>query len=165
MITILIFIIIGLLIGFFISYSENEDWLISLVFVFVGTVIGFFIGLFVSIILPMETYEKEYSYKIESLQDNNNTNGNFFLGCGQVNGKMIYSLYYEEEGFYKLKQLDYNLVKIKYSENQPKITVFEKVLTNNIINYFAVDFDINSKRYIIEVPKGTIKNNYTLDTE
>jgi hypothetical protein len=43
--------------------------------------------------------------------------------------------------------------------------VSEKYATESFINYFAVDFDLGSKTYIIEVPCGTIKNNYNLDTQ
>ena len=86
-------------------------------------------------------------------------------GCGQIEGKVKYVFYYEEKGLYRMIQLDYNLVQIKYSEGKPKINIIENYPSDAFINNFAIDLDIFNKIYIIEVPKGTIKNNYNLDAQ
>ena len=113
----------------------------------------------------MDTYDKNYSLNIETLQDNNSVSGNFFLGCGQIECKMKYVFYYEENGLYRMMQLDYNLVQIKYSDGKPKVNVTENYPSKTFINNFAIDLDAFDKTYIIEVPKGTIKNNYNLDAQ
>lgn len=166
MILILITIIIGIGIYIFKTYnSEYNDFIDYIASSVNGFVVGAVIGLFVSIMLPMDTYDKQYSLSIETLQDNNSVSGRFFLGSGQIEGKMKYVFYYEEDGLYTMMQLDYNLVQIKYSDNKPKLIITEKYPSDAFINYFAIDFDAFSKTYIIEVPKGTIKNNYNLDAQ
>lgn len=167
MITILIGIVIGIAIAIYNTYSSY--WRSSIVEYIInsiiGVVVGFFIGLAVAFMIPMKTYIKNYSLKIESLQDNNGFGGRFFLGSGQVDGKMKYVFYYEENGLYKMEQIDYDLVRIRYSDGIPKVNVGELSFTESTINYFALDSDIGYKSYIIEVPKGSIKNNYNLDAQ
>lgn len=132
---------------------------------FVGFAMGLMIALPIAISLPMTTYEEPHVIKIENLQDNNSVKGNFFLGCGQINGTMKYVCYYEENGYYQMLQIDYDKAKIKYCDSIPKITILEIKATKDKINLFAIDLDLGEKTYIIEVPKGTIKNNYNLDAQ
>ncbi len=166
MILILIGMVIGLGIAIYQTYNEwMNDFTDYILSSFIGIVFGASIGLIVAIMLPMDTYNKHYSLNIETLQDNNSVIGNFFLGCGQIKGKMKYVFYYEENGLYKMMQLDYNLVQIKYSNSKPKVNVTENYPSDAFINYFAIDLDVFDKTYIIEVPEGTIKNNYNLDAQ
>lgn len=166
MILILIGAIIGLAIAVFQVYNscfyDFIDYLFNSIF---GIAIGALIGLMVALMLPMKTYDKHSSLNIENLQDNNSVNGDFFLGCGQIEGKMKYVFYYEENGLYRMMQLDYEKVKIKYTEGSPKVNVIENYPTDSFINYFALDLDAFDLNYIIEVPKGTIQNNYNLDAK
>ncbi len=166
MILILIAMIIGIGIAIFQTYNGWMNDFIDYIFSsFTGIVVGAGIGLIVAIMLPMDTYDKHYSLNIETLQDNNSVSGNFFLGCGQIEGKMKYVFYYEEKGLYRMMQLDYNLVQIKYSDSKPKVNVTENYPSGAFINNFAIDLNAFDKTYIIEVPKGTIKNNYNLDAQ
>ena len=166
MYTVIIAAIMGM--GVAISYTRN-DWMTDFIdYVFsalVGILLGGAIGLAVAMALPMDTYQKRYSVMLESLQDNNNVSCNFFLGCGQIEGKMKYVYYYKSGEFYRMAQVDYNLVDIRYSTASPKVNIIEKFPTESFINKFAFDIDCNSKTYIIDVPKGTIQNNYVLDAQ
>jgi len=144
------------------TYSDIEDYLMA---VLAGVAFGLFIGAPLAFMLPMKTYQKQTSLSIQTLQDNNSVKGNFFLGCGQVNGTMKYVCYYEENGYYQMLQIDYDKAKIKYCDSIPKITILEIKATKDKINLFAIDLDLGEKTYIIEVPKGTIKNNYNLDAQ
>lgn len=166
----MILILIGIIVGIAYAICEvyNEYYKEFWDYVWCSFLIGLFgaiIAFFIASMLPMDTYGKKHSLSIETLQDNSTVNGNFFLGCGQVEGKMKYSLYCEENGLYRMIQLDYDLVQIKYSKNKPKIVVIENYPSKAFINYFAIDFDVYRKTYIIEVPKGTIRNNFNLDTK
>ena len=166
MIVIIIGIIVGIGIAIYNTYNGYlNDLVIYVMTSIFGLMVGGLIGSFVAIALPMDTYNKHYSLNIETLQDNNSVSGNFFLGTGQIEGKMKYVFYYEENGLYRMMQLNYNLVQIKYSDSKPKVNVTENYPSNSIINYFAIDLDIYDKTYIIEVPKGTIKSNYNLDAQ
>ena len=166
MITILITTIIGIALAIYNEYRESWGSLIDYIIMsMLGGLFGACVGFIIAIALPMQTYDKHYSLNIETLQDNNSVSGNFFLGCGQIEGKMKYVFYYEEKGLYRMMQLNYDLVQIKYSDTKPKVNITENYPTESIINYFAFDTDIFDKNYIIEVPKGTIKNNYNLDAQ
>jgi len=166
MITILIAIIIGVIIAIYEIYNEwGHDIKMYIGNSLIGVLLGGSIGLAVALTLPMNTYDKHYSLSIETLQDNNSISGNLFLGCGQIDGKMKYVFYCEENGLYRMMQLDYKKVQIKYTDGRPKVNVTENYPSDAIINKFAIDLDIFAKTYIIEVPKGTIKNNYNLDAQ
>ena len=162
---IIIAVLIGIIIGVYNAYDDGYDWLEYLMYPFLGVVVGGVIGLAVAIALPMDTYQRHYTLTLEGLQDNNNISGNFFLGCGQIEGKMKYVFYYKSGEFYRMAQVDYELVNIKYSTASPKVNVSEKYPTESFINNFAIDTDCYNQTYIMEVPKGTIKNNYTLDAQ
>jgi len=166
----MILILIGMVVGITISIYQTYNGLLNdlsdyIMSSFIGILLGGALALIVAIILPMDTYDKHYSLNIETLQDNNSVSGNFFLGCGQIEGKMKYVFYYEENGLYRMMQLDYNLVQIKYSDGKPKVNVTENYPSGAFINKLAIDLDAFHKTYIIEVPKGTIKNNYNLDAQ
>lgn len=160
MLTLLIVFIIAFSISMCNFYEDLEDILLSLCNGLLATLI---IGLPLSFALPMKTYQKQTSLSIQALQDNNTIKGSFFLGCSQIDGDMKYVFYYGENGLYRMMQIKTNNAQIKYSDNTPKVTIIEITPTKDLINYFAIDGDIGDKSYIIEVPNGTIKNNFTLD--
>ena len=143
-------------------YSDFEDCLlISIPALFIGAIIGTAIAF----ALPAKTEIVKTTYNLEALQDNNSIKGSFFLGSGQIDGKMKYVFYYERDGFYKLEQADYEEVKVKYSDEKPKAERFNrKNVKDAFINNFAIDCNYYQE-YIIYVPKGTIKQNYTLDAQ
>ena len=167
MVTLFITTLIGIGICWYQNYkiglNDLEDYLLTgLISLFTG-VIGLLVGLVLAIAVPMDTYEDKYSMNIENLNDNSSVEGSFFLGCSQFEGTMKYVFYVEEDGFYMMEQLDYELVKIKYSTGKPRVNVTENYPSDSWINNFAIDLDCFSKTYVIEVPEGTIKNNYNLN--
>lgn len=129
-----------------------------------GAFIGAIIGIFIAAMVPPKTYYKERSFYIESLRDNNNLKGELFLGCGVIEGKMVYTLYVETNGVYKLLQLDSKSASIKYTDTRPRLVILETYLTDDVINYFAIEHDWDDK-FIIEIPRGSIKNKYSLDAQ
>lgn len=164
MITILIFAAIGLALSIFLTYNgylnEAIDYILH---GFLGIGIGTIIGLLVALLLPMETRIEEQRLNIESLQDNSGIHGSFFVGCGQVKDVMKYTFYYEDNGYFTMKQIDVENTRIRYSEGKPNCIIYRERLTESTINYFAIDnLDVS---YVLEVPKGTIKNNYNLDAQ
>ncbi len=171
MITIILFALFGL---FFAIKAVWDDYgyfdFVEIVMNTLGTIFIIFLaalmGLGVAFMLPMKTTTKIDTYNIVCLQDNNSTNGSFFLGTGTIKGEMKYVFYYEENGTYKMKQTDYDNTSIKYSDNI-KVERYRQEEVKSFINYFAID-DICSEsnmQFIIYVPKGTIKNNYSLDAQ
>lgn len=143
-------------------YSDGFDYFMM---VFLGLLIGGVIGTAIAFALPAKTEIVKTTYNLEALQDNNSVKGSFFLGSGQIEGKMKYVFYYERDGFYKLEQADYEEVKVKYSDEKPKAERFNrKNVKDAFINNFAIDCNCYQE-YIIYVPKGTIKQNYSLDAQ
>lgn len=149
-------IVIGILIGSIWGwiFSNSSAWSI-----------GMLLGWVVAIALPMKTNIKHKTYTIENLQDNSTLSGNFFLGCGNVNGSMKYALYVKEKGMFKLMLLDVEDCKIKYSTNKPTLHHYEDDYLRLFQNWWAFDIKKGVCNYVIEVPKGTIHNNYTLDAK
>ena len=143
-------------------YSDFEDYiLVSITAILIGGIIGTAIAF----ALPAKTEIVKTTYNLEALQDNNSVKGSFFLGSGQIDGKMKYVFYYKNDGYYKLEQADYEEVKVKYSDEKPKAERFNrKNVKDAFINNFAIDCNCYQE-YIIYVPKGTIKQNYTLDAQ
>lgn len=143
-------------------YSDGFDYFMM---VFLGLLIGGVIGTAIAFALPAKTEIVKTTYNLEALQDNNSVKGSFFLGSRQIEGKMKYVFYYERDGFYKLEQADYEEVKVKYSDEKPKAERFNrKNVKDAFINNFAIDCNCYQE-YIIYVPKGTIKQNYSLDAQ
>ncbi|MCK9415751.1 hypothetical protein M0Q97_03715 [Candidatus Dojkabacteria bacterium] len=169
MITIILFALFGLFIAIKSFWDEYDfafvDIVVDTLMTFLIIILATFIGLGVAIMLPMKTVTKVDTYNIVCLQDNNSTNGNFFLGSGTIQGEMKYVFYYEENETYKMKQTNYYNTSIKYSETA-KVERYRQEKAKAFINYFAIDIlSENNMQYIIYVPKGTIKNNYALDAQ
>ena len=147
------------------GWHETNDFILLFFLTIAHSLIGFAVGICIGLILPVKYETVKTTYNLECLQDNNSAKGEFFLGTGQIEGKMQYIFYYEQNGFYRLKQIDYEKVKIKYSEGKPKVEeIADKEIEGAFINYFAID--IESKiEYTIYIPKGTIKQNYVLNAQ
>lgn len=166
MILILIAMILGSINHLYSVFRDRYSYLIDYIAaLFFGSILWGVAGLCIALILPMDTYEKKYSLNIEALQDNNNTSGYSYLGSGTIKSKMVYVFYHEENGLRRMEQIDCDSARIKYSDGIPKVNVTVIAASDSIINYFALDWNLGEKTYIIEVPRGTIKNNFNLDAQ
>lgn len=166
MVTIIIMVIIGLLIGIWVTYTDSwnrDEWEMYVVHCIFGMIVCGMVGLFIAWALPMDTKVNHSVLKLENLQDNSSVDGKFYLGCGNFGSDMKYVFYTEENGMYKMMQLDVDDCLIRYSDDKPIVHVFEIYPTDAKINFFAYDGDVFNKSYVIEVPRGTIDNNYNLD--
>lgn len=139
---------------------DDDIWSVIGVF----TVITFCISLVVASLLPYQYHTKQTVYKLESLEDGQGQSGTFFLGCGKINEELKYSFYYKDKGYFKLEQLNPSYTKIKYEPN-PRYIIYTTVETDNLYNKFVIGFFFEDESYVLCVPKGTIKNNYYLDTK
>ena len=165
MITVLIFIIIGIILAIIIGSINGDDVVDIFLNSVLYTILGICIGFIVAISLPEKTIKMKEVYVIECLQDNPSTQGSFFLGCGRVDGTFKYAFYYKYEDGFRMNLVDYNDAIVKYSDENPRVErYFNKPKENELINLFALDLPSYSKYYIY-VPKGSIKQNYTLDAQ
>ena len=143
--------------------------------VIIGAVLGFVVGLILSVYVLAKndiTKSVEPLYpRIESLQDNSSLKGDFFIGSGNIDGTMKYAFYIREkdpftnEDSFRLVLLDYKDTSIVYSDERPRVDVVK----NHWRETWQFKYSLLKKtyvdRYIIYVPRGTIKNNFTLDAQ
>lgn len=159
MITIIICIIVVFIMILLVDSDELEIAILG------GLVIGGIIGFVISYSLPSKREIVKTTYILESFEDNHSTDGNFFIGSGIIEEKTKYVFYYKKDDFYKLEMIDNENSYIKYikDSSKPRVEEFKTTDTKCFRNYFA--FDSDEYKYIIYVPKGTIKQNYSLDTK
>jgi len=166
MILMIIGLIIGVTIGVIITYNDIwKDWYNYPVRAVTGGIIGTLCGFLIALMLPMDIAHRKLSIEIVNLQDNSSISGNFFLGCGQINGEMKYVFYTKSNGLYKMEQIDYDVVQIRYSNGKPKVNITDWYITDSFINNFALDSYLGTNTYIIDVPEGSITNNFKLDAQ
>lgn len=184
MFTIILFAIFGLIFG--IAVSEFDDFVSSVVSVLmIGFVILLFalLGLGVAFLLPMKTIEKVDTFNIVNLQDNKSLSGNFYLGSGVINDKMKYFFYYKDsvkningEEQFKLMSVPYDRTYIVFSDSLKKVKRYRQDVENSVKhpwwpkyvgNWFAIDavWDEDCMKYVIYVPKGTIREDFKLDAQ
>lgn len=173
MYTIIVLSIIGGIIGFLTAFNKINsvgsgfdilDLLVYLFTILLGSVLGGFFGFLIAISIPSKTEVVVDTHYLEAFQDNNSINGSFFLGSGNISGNMKYVYYYQSEDGYRMNQLSYNNVLIKYTNDQPKIEFYKNQQTDDFINKFSINLELN-KKTIIYIPKGSIMQNYSLDAK
>lgn len=165
--TVWISIIVCFLIGLLIVKLLDEGWYDFEYFMggSTGALIGLILGIFIAFKIGKETTNCVSELNLVNLQDGSSLKGDFYLGSGSIDGRMKYTFYYEVQGGFKMMQLDYEYVEIRYTTETPKVITYEICETENPKNYWGMAYGIGFKSYIIEVPKGSIKSNFTLDAQ
>ena len=161
MITIGILAIIGASVGFYFSktswYSHSwDEYLLKMV---IGMLFSLIISTPIAFLIRREVKTNVETFEIECLSDNMSTSGSFFLATGQISGNMKYMFYVKQGGSFKMISVSYENAVIRYTDSTPKVDKFTDY-TNNL---FAIQND--NLRFVIHIPKGSIKHNYTLDLE
>lgn len=150
-----------------IDFSEPDTYGIP-----IGSLLfGFLVGLLACLLWTISTMDKPENlthetktYEIVCLQDNSRINGNFFLGCGSVDGKMKYTLYYKDNNNdIRGEELPFDNVILKYTKDKPKFEISYDVLKKS--NYRLWNGLRSNTKYRIYIPEGTIVNNYNLDAK
>ena len=159
-----IFLIIGGILYLF-NKSEfiNEDNFETIGVITFGLTV---VTIVVTLIMPYEYHIEKVTYSLETLEDGHSTSGRLFLGCGMINDELTYSFYYEDKGYYKLRQVSTYRTKVKYVRGKAKFITYRKVCSKTLYNDFLWGIaDEGHENYVICVPRGTIKNNYYLDAK
>jgi hypothetical protein len=169
MITALIVMGIGILIGLLVSLAENDGILGYIGRLIVGAIIGFIVGIFASAVIPAdgEIYLKKTT-QLECVKDNSGISGDFFLGCGSIKGTMVYTFYEKLDSIeFRLRAIDCSDAKIVYSNESSKLEEYamKRADTKHNRYTFADPTIPSNERYKIYVPKGSIKQNYIFDAE
>jgi len=131
--------------------------------------LGAAIGLIIGFLVPSKMIEQKSTFKLMNLQDGSQVSGNFFLGSGTIEGKMNYVFYYNlDSTTFAMAQIKYDVATVKYTKDSTTAYVecYKTVDDKNYFwNKFSIDTDYGNMRYVIYVPKGTIKTNYNLDAQ
>ena len=164
-------IIIGSVIGFllpvvilWIKDKKYFDFFEYFGLYFISMLIIGFISFWISVALPVSYQKKEYEAELANLNDKSIMSGHFFLGTGNINGKMKYVFYYKCGASYYMEMIDYNYAEIIYTDKQPCVRQISFEKSNSIINYFSLDLEKPKTEFIFFIPNGSISNSYELDS-
>lgn len=171
MITLIIFTLVGLIIGalsIYDSWGMNFiDWVMLVFTSAFSGVLGFIVGILFALSLPAQMIETENArVELLCLQDNQSVQGRFFLGSGYMEGKPCYNFYQaNERGGKVLVQVQADKVEVydNLETGKPYCIEYKTKPTDAFVNNFAIDE--TKTRYEIYVPKGTIKENFKLDAQ
>lgn len=164
-----------------INRSNKEDTWYLIFVTFVMGAFGFLIGIVIYGLICLNIppdIKTVYNYEnIELLKDNSQVEGSFrsglFFASGIIGEEMYYVMYIKTHNGFTLKKIKCSEATVVYTKTTPRIVTKGMTYKNTEHNRFF-DYDrffddshwIQYKiKYIIEVPVGTITNNYTLDGE
>ena len=172
MLTILIFTILGLAIGVYLSYHDKyeksltlkigEIVLNTIMGLFIGVLLAIFISIFLEDLAPIEPYVTSTD-KIVALKDNSPIEGSFFLGCGIIDEGLTYCAMVEcNDGTNIVEYFDAKRTYIKEVVTNYRIEHLNYCYKNNILNYF---FYCRNSKNRIYIPKNSICTDYKIDME
>lgn len=158
MFTVILFIVIGILIVYWVERS-------LVVALFIGILIGGIGAAWTALltnILPKEfTFEKEI--QLVALQDKFGQDGTFFLGSGRIKQKFYYTFYQENpDGSISLNLVPAEKAKIFEEDRKDGILeVYKAVIRSEKLRNWC--FPPKERKYIFRIPKGSIKRDLLLD--
>jgi len=169
MITLIFFILLGIFISYYLTRKNFDSaWMDFSEYLFngmFGCIFGLVVGFIVGFSIPTEKTTVTDIYQLESISDNSGIAGSFFLGSGNIDGVMKYSYYLKSGDEYYLRQTNVNNSVIKYSNTKTILEVKRVEETDYWLNYFSLSIKEQYPKYIFYIPKGSIKNQYNLDSE
>lgn len=161
-------ILIGLGIAVASSHGDGELlFLGSMMAILGGAMVGFLATLLVWLCLYPFTGPVHHVYRSDlvNLQDASSTTGSFFLGIGNLNGDLSFSYYVTENGYAVPQTVDsaYNNVRVYQDSDTPY--VIETVATSHFWTGSPFNGASTPPEFDFHVPKGTIKQDYSLDAK
>ena len=170
MYTILLGTIVGAIAGVLIMWSAWKEFGDETFGGFIiGAIAGALVGTIVLVILTLSYEDKKYStligtYELECIQDGSSVEGRFFVGSGYVGESMKHSFYYKQGGGYRFKQISASNSFIEYGD-KPMVYVYDLRYPDNLSKWVVDKTKGKEVSYKIIVPKGTIKQDYSLDAK
>ena len=159
-------IFLGIGIGFIVGFIVGVDFFDRLSLGLWLAIIGFSIAAAIATTtIPDQEKVLLNTYELETLQDARSLSvgGNFLYMS--INRSMEYVFYFKNENDeYKLGEIYHKKAVIKYREGIPTLEEYGYVRSKSDYNKkWAHGRASKTKSYIFYVPKGTIKNNISLD--
>lgn len=141
------------------QYININDWR------FFSGMFCFLIGMGIALLLPGDMNRIETNYELLNVRDNRDIDGHFGVFGGDINTETYYYFYIEQDGILeqiKIKDTDIEII-INDSIDKPIYTHIEYELTNNPINFIAIDlpYEVN----LLTISKDHIDKSYILDNE
>ena len=173
MLTIIIVIVLGILIGAFGLWLDEggADAFIAggIGGAFCGALVAVICALVVGLFANNHTTWKTTSTPLVSLADGSDTHGSFFLGSGVVNSNPSFTWYEREGGnSYVRKDVEADLASIHYIAPgvTPYYTHSKKVRSGPTLNKWGFNTtDPYEESYDFYVPRGSIVQSYKLDNK
>lgn len=125
------------------------------------SLLAFIVLFLASVFVPCQaTYKKQ---SLTSLQDSVETEGSFFIGTGNIDGKPTYAYYVDHGNYSTFETVKARDVKVFTDASYPYV----KLKTGCVSKYpwLAYCFTDTTSVEEIHVPEGTIKSNYNLDAK
>lgn len=98
---------------------------------------------------------------LASLSDGSGVSGSFFLGIGSVDSEPVYMYYTNDNGVFRLHQIEARRAYVTYTDSQPQMVKHTDRSTNKWLSvFFGIDND-----YEFQVPRGSVKSNFNLDAQ
>ena len=161
-------IIIGIAVGVWVVYDIDGGFVIGCISAILMGILGLVAGIIgMGITTAIAETEADKTWvtvketAIYSLKDNLATEGDFFLGTGNIEGELHYYYVAESDLGYTVEKVDADATYIKYKDEKPFIEKQESVYTN----WFIRNATCPSTRYIIHCPENTIQKQYIVDLE
>lgn len=148
---------------------DGELLILGLVALVGFCLIGFMGGAGVAAVVgmfPEKQLVESGRTELVALKDSQGIEGNFFLGSGQVNSEMFYFFYYSCGNscsvFGKIPAFN---ARVYEDSESPHIKYFKKVFKNQAWNNFALPSLGDNETSEIHIPKGSIKQGFSLDLQ
>ena len=117
--------------------------------------------------------EVKSSQNIVNIKDNRDTEGGFFIGCGEINAKQYYYYYYKTDSdSYKVNKINVDDCEIIYTKGTPHIdtivkTADEKSTENwlTLTPNLSLRISTAGEKYKIYIPEGSITTDFSIDME
>lgn len=125
-----------------------------------------------------KTVEKTEDYPLVSLSLTTETQGDFFLGTGTVQGKAYYYFYLKNGNKYRLNKIPAEDTDLEESNNPIYEKKYSMPMVKNIPGKFNKLLGLNdaesdwhdvsdiyreNPKHILYIPKGSIKQNFSVD--
>lgn len=162
----MIFIILGLIIGFFYGFHEDDG---SFRFVFLDSVLGLLIGLVIFLTigkiigLMLPTVDTVEEHKLYALNDNDATQGEFFLSSGYVKEELVYRYVIDTEKGKHVEEDKADNAYIKEGDYEPVVKKHTNEFKRNWYYWFGCPRFEREGYTEFYVPRNTITNEYNID--
>lgn len=175
MVCIVIGAIIGLVAGLALSIDEGAGpiggFFTALLSGAMGGALALVFAMLLSLPAPLPVVTTQSKTPLESIQDGQQTRGQFFLGSGTINDVSVFTWYEESsDNAYRQRQADASASTVHYvpSGTRPYYTRTVRKRTGSFFGTWVTHpetGEVKSDEYDFYVPEGTVRQNYELDAK